>query len=131
MPTAIGTVLASARGAEWVMPHLHHGVRAIASEQGNHASPSIVQQPRQSCLAFEEREIAQILAIMLDKIEGVDDQLFVRGLFWIVIEMTGQQDGQCRLAVGKWSLALMPTATVLILALWIEMTLPVFMSLLP
>jgi hypothetical protein len=31
MPTAIGMVLASARGAEWVMPRLHHSVRAIAA----------------------------------------------------------------------------------------------------
>jgi hypothetical protein len=31
MPTAIGMVLASARGAEWVMLRLHHSVRAIAA----------------------------------------------------------------------------------------------------
>jgi hypothetical protein len=31
MPTAIEMVLASARGAEWVMPRFRHSVRAIAA----------------------------------------------------------------------------------------------------
>ncbi len=35
---------------------------------------SIAQQSRQSCFAFEKREIAQIFAVMLDQVEGVEDR---------------------------------------------------------
>jgi hypothetical protein len=33
----------------------------------------IAQQPRQRCLAVEERAIAHVLAVMLDEVEGVED----------------------------------------------------------
>jgi hypothetical protein len=38
------------------------------------ASLGIAQQARQSSLPVQEGEIAQILVIMLDKVEGVDDR---------------------------------------------------------
>jgi hypothetical protein len=41
MPTAIETVLASARGAEWVMRRRHHGVGAIAASRATAAPATI------------------------------------------------------------------------------------------
>jgi hypothetical protein len=38
-----------------------------------YASLSIVQQPRQRSLPAQEWEIAQILAIMFDQVEGIED----------------------------------------------------------
>jgi hypothetical protein len=68
---------------------------------------------------------------MLDKVEGVEDQLFCT---WSLLDSDRDDRTTGRpMSLGgrKWSMALMPTATVLILASGIEMTLPVFMSLLP
>jgi len=36
---------------------------------------SIAQQPRQGGFAVEERAIPQILAVVFDKVEGVEDRL--------------------------------------------------------
>jgi hypothetical protein len=41
---------------------------------------SIAQQPRQCGLAFEEREIAQVLAIVLDQVEGIQDRVCAASL---------------------------------------------------
>jgi hypothetical protein len=41
MPTAIGTVLASARGAEWVHARLHHSASAFAASRAT-ASPATI-----------------------------------------------------------------------------------------
>jgi hypothetical protein len=46
MPTAIGTVLASARGAEWIMPRLHRSVRAIAATRSATISSYFGVTPR-------------------------------------------------------------------------------------
>src|SRR5262249_59087869 len=40
----------------------------------------ITQQSRERCLAVEEREIAHILAVMLDKVERVEDRLSAASL---------------------------------------------------
>jgi len=40
---------------------------------------SIAQQPRQGGFAVEERAIPQILAVVFDKVEGVEDRL-MRGV---------------------------------------------------
>src|SRR5262249_54823412 len=46
---------------------------------GQDASPAIAQQSRERRLAVEEREIAQILAVMLDQVKRVEDRS-TRGL---------------------------------------------------
>jgi hypothetical protein len=38
------------------------------------ANLSVAQEPRQRSLPVQEREIAQILAIMLDQVEGLEDR---------------------------------------------------------
>jgi Transposase IS66 family len=78
MPTAIGTVLASARGAERVMPRLHHSVRAIAASTAT-ASPATISRyfgvtPRmsgtiiadmvkQTCLATRKQHVLRFLIV--------------------------------------------------------------------
>jgi hypothetical protein len=49
------------------------------------AGLSIAQQPRQSCFTLEKRAIAEILAIMLDQVEGV-------GIFGV----SGRRPGRSR-----------------------------------
>jgi len=62
---ALGTKLAS------VLEHGRTVLGDVLVEQN--ASLDTAQQPRQRGLAVEKREIAEILAIMLDQVKGVED----------------------------------------------------------